>query len=132
MIPNYYLCYGFECDSLINVLDASWNVGNIIKYVYRAGHKTDDPTPDIRKALSYCEKERLVMGDHVIKWDLQSDRYRDTMPLFKLMYRTMEGYRYDIMLYIRDYAINPKESTLEYIVESLEGWLRKEEGYDHC
>jgi hypothetical protein len=33
------------------------NLGNVVKYVLRAGHKTEDPLTDLRKAAWYIERE---------------------------------------------------------------------------
>ena len=37
--------------------DLNFNVGNIVKYVVRAGKKTEDPLPDLLKAKDYIERE---------------------------------------------------------------------------
>jgi hypothetical protein len=33
------------------------NLGNVVKYVLRAGHKTEDPLTDLRKAAWYINRE---------------------------------------------------------------------------
>ena len=45
----------------------SFNLGNIVKYVSRAGRKTADPTEDLLKAQFYLEREleRLTEEKHV-------------------------------------------------------------------
>ncbi|MEU6765882.1 DUF3310 domain-containing protein [Streptomyces sp. NPDC046853] len=35
----------------------NFSLGNVVKYVLRAGHKTDDPVTDLRKAAWYIERE---------------------------------------------------------------------------
>lgn len=35
----------------------SFNLGNVVKYVLRAGHKTPDPIEDLRKAAWYLNDE---------------------------------------------------------------------------
>lgn len=35
----------------------SFNLGNVVKYVARAGRKTDDPEEDLLKALFYLRRE---------------------------------------------------------------------------
>lgn len=37
--------------------DLNFNRGNIVKYVVRAGKKTDDPLQDLLKAKDYIERE---------------------------------------------------------------------------
>jgi hypothetical protein len=35
----------------------TFNAGNVVKYVARAGRKTDDPIEDLRKARFYINRE---------------------------------------------------------------------------
>jgi hypothetical protein len=44
-----------EC---IHIAEAfNYNLGNVIKYVWRAGLKTQDPLQDLQKAAKYIEFE---------------------------------------------------------------------------
>lgn len=55
--PAYYTEHpsGVEC---IQIAEAfSFNLGNVIKYVWRAGLKTKDPIQDLQKAAKYLEFE---------------------------------------------------------------------------
>jgi hypothetical protein len=55
--PKHYTEHpsGVEC---IQIAEAfNYNLGNVIKYVWRAGLKTKDPLQDLQKAARYIEFE---------------------------------------------------------------------------
>lgn len=54
--PAYYN-HGIECIDYIQSHDFDFCLGNAIKYITRAGYKTDDPREDLRKAIQYLEFE---------------------------------------------------------------------------
>lgn len=66
MENKVYNYYGFHCIQLIDIccsiLDgySGFLVGNIIKYVYRAGIKTLDYKQDLLKALDYLKEFKKV------------------------------------------------------------------------
>lgn len=63
--PGYYLDgREYEPFKVINDWDLSYALGCVIKYVARAGRKTNDPIPDLEKARNYLnmEIERLKNG----------------------------------------------------------------------
>lgn len=51
---------GVEC--VVITEHMSFNLGNAVKYIWRAGLKTKDPIEDLKKSLWYIEREiqRLV------------------------------------------------------------------------
>lgn len=55
--PAHYTSHpsGIECIEVVEHLP--FNVGNAIKYLWRAGLKTEDPTVDLRKADWYVRRE---------------------------------------------------------------------------
>ena len=55
--PRHYNLHpsGVECIDIIEHL--GFNVGSAIKYLWRAGLKTEDPTEDLEKAAWYCRRE---------------------------------------------------------------------------
>ncbi len=55
--PDYYEAYGYEAIEYIEAHGLNFNLGNVIKYVTRAGRKTPDPVEDLKKALFYLERE---------------------------------------------------------------------------
>ena len=60
---DYYESDGIEVFDVIEAFDLNFNLGNVMKYICRAGRKTFDPLPDLRKACTYLEREiqRLEM-----------------------------------------------------------------------
>jgi hypothetical protein len=59
--PVHYTSHpsGVECITITKHFN--FPLGNAIKYVWRAGLKTQDPIPDLQKAIWYieCEIDRL-------------------------------------------------------------------------
>lgn len=55
--PSHYNNHpsGVECIDVIEHFN--FNVGSAIKYLWRAGLKTNDPTEDLQKAAWYCQRE---------------------------------------------------------------------------
>lgn len=55
--PKHYTSHpsGIECIEIVEHLP--FNVGNSIKYLWRAGLKTPDPFKDLEKAKWYIERE---------------------------------------------------------------------------
>jgi hypothetical protein len=46
-----------ECKPLIRALGLSYALGNVVKYIWRAGRKTPDVLTDLRKARTYLDDE---------------------------------------------------------------------------
>lgn len=55
--PKHYKEHpsGVECITITEAF--SFNLGNAIKYIWRAGLKDPDPITDLRKAIWYIERE---------------------------------------------------------------------------
>lgn len=55
--PKHYTEHpsGVECIQIAQ--EFNYNLGNVIKYVWRAGLKTKDPLQDLQKAARYIEFE---------------------------------------------------------------------------
>ena len=55
--PAHYTAHpsGVECITITEHFN--FNLGNAIKYVWRAGLKTDNPTTDLLKAAWYLQRE---------------------------------------------------------------------------
>lgn len=63
--PNYYKHNGIEVIDLIDAYNLNFNLGNVIKYVTRAGHKEgEDILTALEKAEWYLrhEIERIKKG----------------------------------------------------------------------
>ena len=54
--PDHYTTGGYECWDFIEDLDLNFLEANAVKYLTRAGKKTEDPTIDIDKAKAYLRK----------------------------------------------------------------------------
>lgn len=55
---DYYSYGGIETGDFIDAKDLNFNLGNVIKYVTRAGRKQGaDKADDLRKAINYAQRE---------------------------------------------------------------------------
>lgn len=57
MNNKYYKVDGFEVIDIIEAFGLNFCLGNVIKYVLRAGRKTDNKLDDLKKALDYLSHE---------------------------------------------------------------------------
>mgnify|MGYP003152141664 CR=1 FL=1 len=56
--PEHYQGKTMEALDIIEDFDLNFNLGNVVKYVLRAGKKKDaDYQQDLRKAMEYLERE---------------------------------------------------------------------------
>ena len=55
--PKYYTHGGIEVRPFINSQGYNFDMGNVIKYIVRAGIKTPDKLIDLEKALNYINDE---------------------------------------------------------------------------
>lgn len=55
--PNYYKRGGVEAIDAIEAWELGFNLGNVVKYIARAGRKTKDGLQDLRKAAWYLDRE---------------------------------------------------------------------------
>jgi hypothetical protein len=53
----YYHTGTYEAINVIEAWGLNFSLGNVIKYVARAGRKTDNPIEDLEKAKWYIERE---------------------------------------------------------------------------
>lgn len=44
-----------ECQDLIEALGSDFNIGNMLKYLFRAGRKTESRVEDLMKVKQYAE-----------------------------------------------------------------------------
>ena len=64
--PDYYKANGIEVIDFIDVYGLNFNLGNVIKYIARAGYKNgEDTLTALQKAEWYLshEIERIKKGD---------------------------------------------------------------------
>lgn len=55
--PPHYRAGGIETIDFIEAKDLNYRLGNVVKYVSRAGKKASDPVEDLKKALWYLNRE---------------------------------------------------------------------------
>lgn len=55
--PSHYVGFSNGAEVIDITENLSFNLGNVVKYVSRAGRKTEDPIEDLRKAKFYLERE---------------------------------------------------------------------------
>jgi len=55
--PPHYTTGGVETLDFIEAKDLNYRLGNVVKYVSRAGKKDSDPVQDLEKARFYLERE---------------------------------------------------------------------------
>jgi hypothetical protein len=55
--PPHYKAGGIETIDFIEAKDLNYRLGNVIKYVSRAGKKDSDPVQDLEKAAWYLNRE---------------------------------------------------------------------------
>lgn len=55
--PDYYKHGGIEAIDAIEAWELGFNLGNVVKYIARAGRKTKDSLQDLRKAAWYLDRE---------------------------------------------------------------------------
>jgi hypothetical protein len=55
--PPHYKTGGVETIDFIESKDLNYRLGNVIKYVSRAGRKATDPVEDLKKAAWYLNRE---------------------------------------------------------------------------
>lgn len=65
--PSHYCRGGIEVLDAIEAWGLNYRLGNVVKYVARAGHK-GDRTEDLRKAAFYLNRE-IERGNHASNQD---------------------------------------------------------------
>lgn len=64
--PAHYTSGGIETIDFIEAKDLNYNLGNVVKYVSRAGKK-DNRAEDLKKAAWYLNRE-------IKKWEIDDER----------------------------------------------------------
>lgn len=62
---NYYCANGIEAQDVIEAFELNFARGSALKYILRAGRKTDNEIRDLEKARAYIDREiqRLRTAD---------------------------------------------------------------------
>ncbi len=58
--PAHYTTGGVETLDFIEAKDLNYRLGNVVKYVARAGKKHTDPIEDLKKARFYLDREITI------------------------------------------------------------------------
>lgn len=67
--PKHYTSGGIEVRPFINAQGYNFDMGNVIKYISRAGLKTPDKLLDLEKALNYINDE-IKKGNKKLNFEL--------------------------------------------------------------
>lgn len=66
--PPHYKGFSNGAEVIDITENLNFNLGNVVKYVARAGRKTDDPVEDLRKAQWYLYRELArINGDEPVR-----------------------------------------------------------------
>lgn len=61
--PEHYRAGGMEAIDVIEAFGLGFHLGNAVKYILRAGRKTEDAKEDIKKAAWYLERYNKQGGE---------------------------------------------------------------------
>lgn len=64
---DYYKSKGIEAIDVIDAFDLNFNLGNVVKYVLRAGRKTENALDDLNKAIDYLDREIIKLANRKAK-----------------------------------------------------------------
>ena len=123
-MSSYYKVNGHEAIELIDLLECDFNLGNAIKYVWRAGLKPGvDKSQDLQKARYYVKKIT-----NLGKWELVEDKtnlFTEMVEIIKTAFPTCtELYKQNAlsMLVNSVYTDNPQTiSEVLYHIDRMEG-----------
>lgn len=59
--PPHYTKGKYETIEVIEDMKLGYHLGNAVKYISRAGYKTDDPVTDLKKAVWYLNRKIQVL-----------------------------------------------------------------------
>lgn len=68
---NYYCANGIEAQDVIEAFELNFSRGSALKYLLRAGRKTDDEVRDLEKARAYIDREIARLRGKVQPADLE-------------------------------------------------------------
>jgi len=76
MRPTYYKRGNIEAFDVIDAWDLDFYLGNVIKYICRAGYKTKEPHTDLMKAKEYLE-HAIKKHNPNVSLDTAYDHYNE-------------------------------------------------------
>lgn len=65
--PSHYNSHGSGIECIQITEHMNFNLGNAVKYIWRAGLKAEDPITDLRKAAWYVQREITRLEDMAAK-----------------------------------------------------------------
>lgn len=78
--PNHYSSFNIEPLIIIRIIDTSFELGCVIKYLSRAGIKTNDPSNDLLKAAFFMKAEAHRIETIHYKFGLILSRFMCNIP----------------------------------------------------
>lgn len=124
--PAHYQGFSNGAEIIDITENLSFNLGNVVKYVARAGRKHEEPLEDLRKAQWYLDREihRLQLAEDQTAWSIDSLRVE--------LQRMWEARHPGVKVTYYDADLNPLPEGLEPIEGKFwkdnEGWLWKFDG----
>lgn len=76
--PDHYLQHPSNVECIRIAEGFNFNLGNVVKYVWRAGLKHDDPVRDLEKARWYIDRE-IKRVRHETLGQMQDDSVEDEL-----------------------------------------------------
>ena len=86
--PSYYQRGTCDVWDFIREQDLNFHLGNAIKYIARAGHKTQSKIEDLEKAIHYLEnelhheKDLYFRASQGISYEVQTEKLIDSRDTF--------------------------------------------------
>ena len=86
--PSYYQRGTCDVWDFIREQDLNFHLGNAIKYIARAGHKTQSKIEDLEKAIHYLEnelhheKDLYFRASQGISYQVQTEKLIDSRDTF--------------------------------------------------
>jgi hypothetical protein len=64
--PAHYAKGKYEVWNIIDYFRLNYRLGNVVKYILRAGVKTPDPLEDLKKARAYLDREIGIREGRIV------------------------------------------------------------------
>ena len=86
--PSYYQRGSCDVWDFVREQDLNFHLGNAIKYIARAGHKTQSKIEDLEKAIHYLEnelhheKDLYFRASQGISYEVQTEKLIDSRDTF--------------------------------------------------
>lgn len=98
--PDHYNTGRFEVIDVIDDWKLNFELGNVIKYVARAGHK-ENTIEDLKKAMWYLDREiqnqtKTIIENHEIMHDELKKKLMEDTKVYRTI-KTKDGKTYNIV-----------------------------------